>query len=377
MPLEVRVIDAKVCDKWLKPCIEFICEIISDIDKVPISVAGFLLSEDECVLAPLFFAPAPSSPSQFFTYSMKARGNLDFNNAKTKGRRQADRCALIAPLDIEAVRHIEAVRERNPYRNVVFKLNIHAAFMCSNITTSHLYEVEFGRLPQSLREVLREIRVGERPPESIIVYSHNPEFSAARTNMWILSCNGSPDFLNYFVDSIEVSYEVDSGRWIKDFLPKLAGRMVLVIEVPTVSAEPGHRHLVEAVRELELAFQQYREGKYDSVVRSLRNIVMNHILTEKRVEESVEGRVEKRVLDEKIKNIVLANVPAAHAKEYRAAIKALEGALRKLLQDHLSKFVHLDTGKLLMMPLREDAEYLLMTVSSAVKYLTSLATLHG
>lgn len=48
--------------------------------------------------------------------------------------------------------------------------------------------------------------------------------------------------------------------------------------------------------------------------------------------------------------------------------------MRSALNYHLSKFVHLDTGKLLRMPLREDVEHLLMIITSALKYLVALST---
>ncbi len=142
---------------------------------------------------------------------------------------------------------------------------------------------------------------------------------------------------------------------------------------PAVEVRPEYQHLAKAVEELELAFKHYREGRYGEAILALRNIIMNHLLTEIREVEKEGRKIRERMLDSRIKDLVLANVPEAFRNEYKIVIKAVEDILRKALNSHLSKFIHLDMGKLLRMPLREDVEYLLMLTSSLLKYLASLS----
>jgi 23S rRNA A2030 N6-methylase RlmJ len=81
----------------------------------------------------------------------------------------------------------------------------------------------------------------------------------------------------------------------------------------------------------------------------------------------------RRFLVEDIKKIILANVPSEAEKEYEMVLEGVEEILRRLLQNHLSKFIHLDTGKLLRMPLKEDTEYLFLTITGIVRYLSKMS----
>ena len=281
---------------------------------------------------------------------------------------------LAAFLDHEIVKHIEDVRERNPKRDVVFKIVVDVVYVYSNIVISHLHEVRVGELPEPMRGFLKSTKVGSKgkEPWSIIVYRHDPEFATGTSNMWVLSANGSPVILNLKAMSQEVQHLIHYSAWIHDYLPKMSKR-VFVIEVPVVAVKPEYEHLVRAVEDLELAFKQYREGKYEAAILSLRNIIMNHLLTKVKEVEKDGRKFKERHLDSKIRNLALANVPDVYKDEYKVVITSVEGVLRRILQDHLSKFVHLDTGKLLRMPLREDVEYLLMIVSSLLKYLVALS----
>jgi len=301
--------------------------------------------------------------------------SAEYERQKSKGVVQVGYLNLVAFLDHDAVRHIEVVREKNPKHDVVFKLVIDIVYVRSNVVLSHLHEVRLSELPEPMRGALESVRVGSRGerPESIIVYGYDPKFATTRTNIWVLSADGRPVVLNLNRVAKEVQYRIHFSDWIHDYLPKL-GRRIFVIEVPATETKPEYEHLIRAVEDLELAFKQYREGRYGEAILTLRNIVMNHLLREF-VEIEREGKkVRERRLDSRVKNLVLASVPEAYRDEYKDVIKAIEDILRSTLKHHLSKFVHLDTGKLLRMPLREDVEHLLMIITSTLKYLVALST---
>jgi hypothetical protein len=211
-------------------------------------------------------------------------------------------------------------------------------------------------------------------PDSLIVYEYDPEFKTSRMNMWILSADSGPKFLSFFKEEKEYSYRVHIDDWIHDFLPKLKAYTVMTIEVPTGKpVAPIYEHLAKATEELKLGEEYLREGKHDSVIRSVRNIIINHLLTKKE-EVEVEGRKQlQRFLDEKLKETIIANIPKESEKEYRVILDGIQGILRRLLQDHLSKFMHIDTSELIRMPLKEDAEYLFLAVANIVKYLSKLS----
>jgi len=282
----------------------------------------------------------------------------------------------VTPLSPYAIDYIEKLREKRPKRDVELKLRLALKYLVSNISTSHLQEVSRSYLPPQLRSEFEKIRVvREGPPESLIVYSYDPEFSPSRENMWILSARSGARFLSLYKGEREYPHRIPYDDWVHDFLPKLKAYTTMIIEVPMMEAAPTYEPLVKAVEELRHGEKFLREGNYDGVIRSVRNIVLNHLLT---VIESVEvqGRKEPwRFLDRELEKRIIANIPREAESAYRTVLHGIQDTLRRLLQDHLSKFIHLDTQELIRMPLRADAEYLFSAVANIIRYLSKLSLL--
>ncbi len=349
---------------WLEPCIEIECEISCELEECVVGVTGLLKAEDDKVLTVLSLSPMSARTP---LCRLMAGENHEYNSLRTRGERQHISLTLVAPLTYRALEHIEELREKRPKRDVILKLALNVLYLKSRIVTSHLHEVKLSQLPDNLRTALNKLKVGsrQRNPDSILVYSYDDDFSTTRTNMWILSADGGATFLEVNTHSTELVYRISSDDWIHDFLPILSSKRIVTLEVPVIERpEVGYEHLTMAIDELKRASNFFREGRYDSVIMSLRNVLMNHLLMK------CEGEWH---LMEEVKRIALAGVPEAVREEYEEALKGLEGSLRRILKHHLSKFVHIDSGKLLMMPLREDAEYLLLTVTAAAKYLSDLS----
>lgn len=243
------------------------------------------------------------------------------------------------------------------------------------MSTSHLYEIPLSNLPPQVRGEFEKIKGINKPyPDSLVVYEYNPDFSAPRTNMWILSANSGPIFWRLSKGESEYPYRIPYDDWTHDFLPKLRAHTVLTIEIPLAEVVPTFEHLVRAVEELKHGERLLREGNYDGVIRSIRNILLNHLLTKTEVVETQDHKEMQRFLDDDLKRAIISNIPREAESEYKTVLHGIEGILRRLLQDHLSKFIHVDTQELSRMPLRADAEYLFLILTSIVRYLSGLSS---
>jgi len=148
---------------------------------------------------------------------------------------------------------------------------------------------------------------------------------------------------------------------------------VLRIEIPLPLKieEVAQEKLVRSVKELMVAEELLKKGDYPEVLRTCRNIVMNHLTKVVEIEEEGKKR-RKRVFSDEITDYILGRVPEYEKSLYEDVIKSIDQTLEGLLQ-HLHKFIKEDTGKLLRNPLRADAEYAFYTLFSIVKYLTELS----
>ncbi len=365
-------IEAKILpppDIWLEPCLIVECEIKTPPNQCIFELRGLLLTEDGKIVSELEEIPEFLEGDKEVD-SLHASDNYQFRELLSSKTKSISKFRFTARLSQRAIEHIEKLREKRLKRDVELKLRLLFKYVLSNVTTSHLHEISLNSLPAELKKHLQGIRIGKKGLESLIAYSYDPNFSPSRSNMWILSSNSGAKFISFYRGEKEISKRIPYDDWIHDFLPTLKAYTVVTIEVPVVEEVPSYEHLAKAVEELRHGERLLKEGRYDGVIRSVRNILMNHLLTDtKKVNEK-----KQRFLDKRIKELVLSNVPSEAKKEYKHVLLAMEKILRRLLDDHLSKFIHLDSEKLIRMPLKADAEYLLLTVTSILRYLSRLSS---
>jgi hypothetical protein len=373
--VEVTDVKALPSDKWLEPCLLIECEVEVPPDQCIIEIKGLLLTEDGKIISRLEEAPE-FLPGDSEIGELIASGNIEWQRRISSNVRRRSKFHFTAPLSQYAIDHIERLREKRlPKHDVELKFRFLLKYLVSKISTSNLLDIESSSLPPQLRSEFEKIRGlrGEHP-DSLIVYDYSPEFSPRRSDMWILSGNSGAKFLSFCKGEKEFTLPISYDRWVYDFLPRLKTYAIATIEIPiSEPLLPTYEHLAKAVEELEHGEKSLREGNLDTVIRSIRNIILNHLLTEIR-EVEVQGHKERqRFLNEDLKKMILANVPREAEKEYEMVLDGVEAILRRLLQNHLSKFIHLDTGKLLRMPLKEDAEYLFLTITGIIRYLSKLS----
>lgn len=161
---------------------------------------------------------------------------------------------------------------------------------------------------------------------------------------------------------------VYASQWQYDFAPKLGLGKYLVIEIPEpiTQAEP----LMKAIEEMKHALKFYTEGKDFEALNSIRNAIMNHLLN--KFEE--ENGKRKRYLDINIKQAIQDKIPEKNKELYERVIKATEMMIRHLLQECISNFIHIETGKRLQYPLRSNVEFIYLITLAAIKQLSELMT---
>ena len=150
---------------------------------------------------------------------------------------------------------------------------------------------------------------------------------------------------------------------IDDLMRRLKYAEYVRFEIPIpIIPEAPIDIISKSVSELKNAEEALIKGNYLMTLNIIRNILMNY-LTEKKDGE--------RFLRRELKEYVINNIPENLKNIYENVVKGIEAVLRSNLQ-HIHKFIHEDTGKLIVAPLREDAEYIYNMLIIILRYTSQL-----
>ena len=356
-------------DEWLEPCLLIECEVRSPPDQCIIEIRGLILAENGKIITELKEIPIKSPLVRID--EVLVSGNEPYNDYVRDKKYHETKLIFTAPLSHYSIDYIETLRQRDEPkpRGVTFKVRFLIKYLNFNLKTAHIHKIDLNRLPPQLKTQLEQIKVGTHRPssaDSLIVYRYDPKYYPSSAPSPILATKGNaiPTILFLDVVEAEYSYRIPYEDWINIFLPKLKSYEIFTYEIPSTVITPDYVHLIRASKELKYTEEYLRKGEYENVIRSIRNIVMQHLTTRK------EG---ERILRNEIKSLVLAHVPTGSKDAYEEVVKSIDGILRRLLQDHLSKFIKLDSEELIHTLSKSDAEYLFLTVISIVRYLNKLS----
>lgn len=155
---------------------------------------------------------------------------------------------------------------------------------------------------------------------------------------------------------------------IDELMKRLGYAEVMRFEVPIpLIPEVPIEYIKRSVVELKNAEEKITKGDYPEALNILRNVMMNY-LTKK-----VDNR---RVLKEELREQVMENIPSDLRSIYEKILEGIENTLVSNL-DHVHKFIKEDTGKLIAMPSREEAEYVYLTLIAILRYLSQLTITWG
>lgn len=335
---------------------------------IPIIINGKLYSEKNLLISATnisTFASKITTGSLARLYAKGTRFDKEAEKIKTMN------VNLTFFLSREAINHLEQARRANPKRDVVLRLELEILSIASSTEVFHAFLID-NEKAKKLGLPIPEVYTSRGPRGgSYVVYSYDPEYGSYACNLWILSGSGSPSFLNFYKHTFNFNLRIPYSDWIHEFAPVFRIGEFFVIELPVIK-EAVTDQLKKALSELEYARKFMAEGRDFEALNCVRNAIMNCLLTKK--EEKMQGtqKVVERHFDDNLVNYILSITPQNIEDQIKREIKAMEKILRKLLNECISNFIHLETGKRLATPLRADVEYAYLVTLSCTKYLIDL-----
>lgn len=144
---------------------------------------------------------------------------------------------------------------------------------------------------------------------------------------------------------------------------------LLRIEIPVYKFERiPDVHVNRALELMKNAYGKLIQCNYPGALVDIRNSILNHLTEIVTIESK-----RRRVLRNDIKESVLNKVPQDLVSVYGDVLGYLQNILTSTLNS-VHKFVHEDSDKLRLAPLREDAELAYFTTMFATRYLAQLIT---
>jgi len=214
-------------------------------------------------------------------------------------------------------------------------LNLNVKILGSRATLSHLHMIEENRrLPPT--EIITSS--GRKTMGKRVLYAHDPGFTTAYSNLWLISGNGSPTFLS--INEILLRKEgirIPSTDWIYDYAPKLELGKYFIVEIPK-----GKKVVKKAWEYVEKAEECYRQLDTKGVYAHCREV----------------GKVLEKAVKNKFKN-----VPTI--KKWRRAIEKFEKLTSLDLHEEDIK-EEVPKGEISIR--RSDIEHILIVTKALIKY---------
>lgn len=172
--------------------------------------------------------------------------------------------------------------------------------------------------------------------------------------------------MKYAPDGKETHYIVFSTEEITDIIQRVKHYQLVRFEIPVYKlGKQSDKDIAKALNLLQSASKKLEANDIIGALKDVRDTVMNHLVI--RVKE---GESYRNKLRDNIAEAYLRNVPEEARTEYEKSIlKGIEGQLNSLLQNVISKFIHLDSDKIERIPLHEDVEFAFSVVLFTTRYI--------
>ena len=119
---------------------------------------------------------------------------------------------LIAPLNHNVLDYIETLRTQNKKGDVILTLDIFVKMLISKTSLSYMFMMDDAKFPYQLPEHSKDAKP--------VFYQYQRDgFSTRQTNMWILSGDGSPAFIEIRNNNLKNKVTISSSDWIHDYCP--------------------------------------------------------------------------------------------------------------------------------------------------------------
>ena len=178
-----------------------------EVDKIPIKIQGELFSEDKFKIGDLK------------DISSSNTSNLWLNAKDTPDQKKNNsfNIVLSCELNERTINHIEnyRVNKKEMTKDIVFYVQLNTQFLESNVILAH-FHLTGGSNEDDAHNTY---------------YQYKRNFRPDRTNLWLLSGNGGPNFLNqrkYAINDIEI--KIDLMEWINTYISYLNIGNVIIYE---------------------------------------------------------------------------------------------------------------------------------------------------
>ena len=175
----------------------------------------------------------------------------------------------------------------------------------------------------------------------------------------------STGLMKYAPDGKETRYVVFSTEEITDILKRVKHYQLMRFEIPVYKLDKqADKDVAKALDLLQSASQKLEANDIIGALKDVRDTVMNHLMIRVKKGETYHNQLRDNIVEG-----YLRNVPEEARSEYEKSIlKGIERQLNSLLQNVISKFIHLDSDKIERAPLHEDVEFAFSVVLFTTRY---------
>ncbi len=257
--------EPKPGSNFVEPAIEFPLKLSYNNFESLLGIEGTLLAGDGKILAGL------AEKVESRSLEIGEIGTRGSHHDKGLEREKPLDISLVALLSKGALDHISNVRDKNPKKDVVFKLQLRLRTLHSKALTSPLHLVAPAEIGPPIRELLETTRRG-----SLVTYQYERDYSAPQGNLWLISGDNAPIFLQIRDVSQEIPVEIAASDWLHDFALQLGmGRFAIVeLVLPSLVAagEGFAEKLNEAIKALPKMEAKFNDGEWNEVIEKSRPI---------------------------------------------------------------------------------------------------------
>lgn len=224
--------------------------------EIPIVVTGSIVSDENKKIASIHEAI-----HELNSMKLSAKFERNYNQEKLTLK-------LIASLNHKVLDYIETLRTKNKKGDVVLNLNIFVKTLLSNTVLPPITK-DIGVSGGIISQIAEQ-------GNSLIAYRNRGDFHPAYNDMWILSGNGSPTFIevkNYnFIDKVTIR----SSDWIQDYCPLFQIGRFSVFEYLLPDYVEGSGSIderlnksIDAIKEME---ENLIRGEWNGVIEDSRHV---------------------------------------------------------------------------------------------------------
>jgi hypothetical protein len=199
--MRIDKIEVNPVQESINPELEFEIEIyIKSGYEIPLEITGCVFLENNKKLANVHgFIYEPNKTIVLSAQDKGSRG----------GEKQKLIIKVITPLNNKVLDYIETLRTENPKSDVILNLDIFVKTLISKANLSHMFflkELDFSyKLPNPYEKAMP------------IFYKYQSKLPERYVDMWILSGNGSPTFIEIKNSNFKKEVIIRSSDWIHDY----------------------------------------------------------------------------------------------------------------------------------------------------------------